>query len=309
MKDVREKIASLIIKIRALQPEFEQLSNLYRIKIREEESTSPSGPIYSGRYWRFVAYCDALVRIRILTERNFQYLETFGLLSMTRYLLELTVWMKLLEQDDRFGLLYNRMLLVDNQSYYQKLVDQLRREVAFLNSCDSLEKAKREALLKPSEPSLASQKLISSAWKAIEDEVDELAANKFSLYSDDAVTNGYSFQAYLVEKKAVPNAQEGLNEATAAIVEFDKNALSAIGEIRPKKWKWSDMSTKVGMAEEYEFIYAYTSRMLHATPISLTTDQKSLEEVEVYTMLRYCAVKMAEVFDVAQKQLNASTLH
>lgn len=309
MKDVREKIASLIIKIRALQPEFEQLSNLYRIKIREEESTSPSGPIYSGRYWRFVAYCDALVRIRILTERNFQYLETFGLLSMTRYLLELTVWMKLLEQDDRFGLLYNRMLLVDNQSYYQKLVDQLRREVAFLNSCDSLEKAKREALLKPSEPSLASQKLISSAWKAIEDEVDELAANNFSLYSDDAVTNGYSFQAYLVEKKAVPNAQEGLNEATAAIAEFDKNALSAIGEIRPKKWNWSDMSTKVGMAEEYEFIYAYTSRMLHATPISLTTDQKSLEEVEVYIMLRYCAVKMAEVFDVAQKHLNASTLH
>ena len=247
MKDVREKIASLIIKIRALQPEFEQLSNLYRIKIREEESTSPNGPIYSGRYWRFVAYCDALVRIRILMERNFQYLETFGLLSMTRYLLELTVWMKLLEQDDRFGLLYNRMLLVDNQSYYQKLVDQLRREVAFLNSCDSLEKAKREAILKPSEPSLASQKVVSSAWKAIGDEVDELAANKFSLYSDDAVTNGYSFQAYLVEKKAVPNAQEGLNEATAAIADFDKNALSAIGEIRPKKWNWSEMSTKVGM--------------------------------------------------------------
>ena len=172
-----------------------------------------------------------------------------------------------------------------------------------------MEKAKREAILKPSEPSLASQKVVSSAWKAIGDEVDELAANKFSLYSDDAVTNGYSFQAYLVEKKAVPNAQEGLNKATDAIADFDKNALSAIGEIRPKKWNWSEMSTKVGMAEEYEFIYAYTSRMLHATPISLTTDQKSLEEVEVYIMLRYCAVKMAEVFDVAQKQFNASTLH
>lgn len=309
MKVVGEKIASLVSKIKALQPEFEQLSNLYRIKIREEESRTPSGPIYSGRYWRFVAYCDALVRIRILTERNFLSLETFGLLSMTRYLLELTVWMKLLEQDERYGLLYNRMLLVDNQSYYLRLIGQLQREIAFLNSCDSMEKTEREPLPKSNDPNASSQENISAAWKAIGDEVDELAANKFSLYSDDAVTNGYSFQAYLVEKKAVPSAQAGLDEANAAIADFDNNGLAAISDIRSKKWNWSDMSTKVGMADEYDFIYAYTSRILHATPISLTTDQKSLEDDEVYIMLRYCAVKMNEVFTITQRQLNLSTLH
>jgi len=309
MKDVSEKIASLVLKIKALQPEFEQLSNSYRIKIREEESRSPAGPIYSGRYWRFVAYCDALVRIRILTERNFLFLETFGLLSMTRYLLELTVWMKLLEQDERYGLLYNRMLLVDNQSYYQRLVEQLQREIAFLNRCDSMEKAKREALTQSTDQNESDRENISSAWKAIGEEVDEIAANQFSMYSDDAVTNGYSFQAYLVEKKAMPVAQEGLDEAEVALAQFDQNGMAALSEIRPKKWNWSEMSTKVGMADEYEFIYSYTSRMLHATPISLTTDQKSLEDVEVYVMLRYCAVKMNEVFTVARRHLNVSTLH
>lgn len=37
--------------------------------------------------------------------------------------------------------------------------------------------------------------------------VDAEARRRFSLFLDDAKTNGYGFQAYLVEKKAIPQAE------------------------------------------------------------------------------------------------------
>jgi len=65
----------------------------------------------SGRYWRMVAFVDSLVRLRLFLEHNFNYIETMGMLSVARYMLELTVWLKLLERDTRYGLVYYRCIV------------------------------------------------------------------------------------------------------------------------------------------------------------------------------------------------------
>jgi hypothetical protein len=56
----------------------------------------------------------------------------------------------------------------------------------------------------------------------------------------------------------------------------------------------------VGMADEYAFIYSYTSRLLHATPSSITTRMQNLDDGEVVTFLRYLSVRIGDVLDMAR---------
>jgi hypothetical protein len=96
------------------------------------------------------------------------------------------------------------------------------------------------------------------------------------LYSKDAKSNGYGYQAYLMEKQVIPQLETKIeqlqNTKIAAISQMPKSAQGH------KRWIWKHEAAAAGMTEQYEFLYAYTSRLLHATPTSVTTDQKNLEE-------------------------------
>ena len=106
----------------------------------------------------------------------------------------------------------------------------------------------------------------------------------------------------------------GINDELANL-ELSQRALddvagSKLARVRPKgRWKWNVMAQEVGMSDEYDFIYDYSSRLLHATPASLTTDQPALEDMEVYILVRYCAVKMRDIISAGQGRLNVSTHH
>lgn len=59
------------------------------------------------------------------------------------------------------------------------------------------------------------------------------------------------------------------------------------------------------MKDEYDFIYAYASRLLHATPASLTTNQKNLEPDEMRVFLKYIRVRLFDEIEMAGKLLAA----
>ena len=50
---------------------------------------------------------------------------------------------------------------------------------------------------------------------------------------------------------------------------------------------------------EYDFIYRFSSKLLHATPASITTDQKNLEMSELALFLKYIYVKIDDVLELA----------
>ena len=52
------------------------------------------------------------------------------------------------------------------------------------------------------------------------------------------------------------------------------------------------------MEAEYEYIYRYTSRLLHATPTSFYTTSKNLEPSEVRLFLDYVYVRLLDVIDL-----------
>ena len=63
------------------------------------------------------------------------------------------------------------------------------------------------------------------------------------------------------------------------------------------------------MASEYDFIYSYTSRLLHATPASLTTNQKSLEAEEVFLFRRYVGMQFRWIVNHAEARVAKQDAH
>jgi len=149
---------------------------------------------------------DSLVRVRLPIEQNLTYFETLGVLALTRYVFELLVWVRLVQKDNRFGLVYYRELAEKQRHYYQDLLSHLAAEVAFLAATSQEEKNLIDQRLTApdlnSDPDATSKMYIETMRQ-----IDAAAARRFTIYGEQARTNGYSFQAFLVETKAIPKVQ------------------------------------------------------------------------------------------------------
>jgi hypothetical protein len=132
--------------------------------------------------------------------------------------------------------------------------------------------------------------------------VDAEAGRHFSIFAEDAKVNGYDFQAYLVEKKKFPEALGAIEQIKKEIEDLKNLVSEDVKALMAQKWQWRAMAKKAGIEDEHDYIYAYASKLLHATPASLHTDQKNLEMQEVYLFLRYIYVKILEICDMAYAQ-------
>jgi len=123
------------------------------------------------------------------------------------------------------------------------------------------------------------------------------------MYGQQALINGYDFQSHLVEKKVLPQVFKTIADLEQEARDFDRDAPKEIKYLIPKRWKWRDRAGLVDMQDEYDFIYSYTSRLLHATPASLTTNQKNLEPDEVKLFLDYIHVRLVDIIHIARNEL------
>jgi hypothetical protein len=285
--------------IRACKPEVEALIARFRRAVEEAERTQDlRSRKYSGPFWVLVAYTDALVRLRLFLEQNLNYLESLGLLALTRYVFELVVWLKLMEQDRRYGLVYYHDLLLKQRRYYEDLREHLEREISFLDHVQSREEALlREVADEVKHPkgSEATADGIDRRLREFRSTIDSEAARTFSMYTQAARTNGYGFQAHLVKTKKLPAVANACAQLEGELTEFNAEVPAGIRDLIPNKWNWRQLAGLVGMQPEYDFIYSYTSRLLHATPASLTTDQKNLEADEMRIFLTYLDVRLRDI--------------
>ena len=296
----QKRIEELVAAIRRLGPQLDKMSEAFREGFNSEHP--PDFDKWSDQDWCRNAFGNALVRLRQLTEQNFQFIETMGLLAVARYVFELSVWLHLFKTDSRFGLVYYRQLLDTQLRYYRDTAEHLRREVELLKSFEQKDHQSTDAILKntTSKEGLISE--IGTFIRQAMDAVDAEASRRFSVFLDDAKTNGYGFQAYRVEKKAIPQAEQAIRQIEQEIAEFQRCVPQEVKDLAPGRWEWRKMAEKVELTTEYDYIYCYASKLLHATPASLTTDHKNLELREVYIFLRYIYSKLLEVMDLAQQR-------
>lgn len=289
-------------EIHALGPQFDYLSALFRKDIGPNGEGVTHFDEFSADFWRRNTYGNALIRLRQLTENNFLVIETLGLLAVVRYIFELSVWLLLFEKDFRYCLVYYRELLKTQLRYHKDTAKHLEREIKLLNDFEAEEKLGHEKV-RAENTSLPDA---SREMDLVSTLIDAQAARCFAIYLDEARSNGYGHQSHLVKNQAIPRTQAVIEELKQKILELEAGVSQ---DVQPffslKKWEWRGMSEKAGILQEYDYIYCYASKLLHATPVSITTDEKNLERVETCMFLRYILVKMLDIIHLSHSQPEA----
>lgn len=312
--DQESKLQKLLSEIVELHPALSEQQTKFREEIvRFEKLISDTALRTSGEYWRLVAYADAVIRLRLMLEQNFKFVETMGILAVTRYIFEMLVWLRVLSLDSRYGLTYCLQLMEKQIRYHEDLTAKMERDVALLKQLGEEEGKRFQALAKENLGSIdeSSTDKIAKLIKEIESESDRKARRNFCLHADQAKTNGHTFQAFLVENQLLPKLQARLDQLRREHSQLlanipDRPPVGKGWERQEKAWKWKDKAAIVGMSEQFEFIYSFTSRLLHATPVSLTTNQKLLEPDEMCMFLEYIYVSILDVVDLSQSLLDST---
>jgi hypothetical protein len=257
--------------------------------------------------WNHNSWCiavagDSLIRMRLFTEQNFNAIETMGIVAVARYTFELTVWLRLFALDRRYGLVYFDQLLQTQQRFFRDTLAQLEREVAWLKSLEEKEaRSQQEVFTHIENGGHDSAAKIEAALSSVSDAIDVEAARRFSIYAQAARTNGYGFQAYLVEEKALPPVRDAIAAIAAERTTFESRVPGDIKALCAERWQWRAMAQKIGRADEYDYLYSFASKLLHATPASITTNQKSLDPSEIELFLRYIDVTISDVIGLASE--------
>jgi hypothetical protein len=259
---------------------------------------------WSAEKWCRAVAGDSLVRLRQLTEQSFHFVETMGVVSVARYTFELALWLRLFALNRDYGLVYYDQLIATQRRFYQDSLGHLEKEVEWLRGLGDGEQAARDEVLAGVDSSAmdqaASAQLVEALQK-VSDDVDAEAARHFSLYADDAKHNGYAYQAHMVEEQAIPPLRKILADIDVVRGQFEERAGERIQDLRLKRWQWKEIARRVGPVDEYDYLYAFASKLLHATPASITTDQKNLEVPEMLMFLKYVDVTMGDILDLAKE--------
>lgn len=255
---------------------------------------------------------EALERCNILVTNNVRVLETLGVISLTRYVFELLVWLKTIRQTPLKALYFIMLSLKDGEAHTTQHIQHLKAEASFLETM-----AERDdpvpgmrALQEQHGQNLTAE-IVWAAEQARRTAIDLDARRHFSVYAGDAKINGYSFQAHLIKTKAMPAAEADLAErlqTRADVVDrFGQDLISESGS--GTKWVWANSASAVGMQAEYDYIYRYTSRLLHATPTSFYTSSKNLELTEMRVFLEFVYVRLLDVLDVVAEIVDRAEIY
>jgi hypothetical protein len=302
-----KRTEALVLAIRALEHPLNELADGLL-------GVSSSFDRWSAVDWCRKAFRDALMRLRLMAQQNFASIETMGLLASARYVFELSVWLHLLRADSRYGLVYYHQLGETQTRYYRDYLEHLRREVELLKTFHRKDQESMDALARVTlgaaaeglasgrmSPSDVTALITASAEQAM-CALDGEASRSFSLFLDGAATNGYGLQAHLVETQAIPETEQAIRLIEQEMDEFRRRVPREIQSLSPRRWEWRQMARQVGLATEYDYIYCYASKLLHATPASVSTDQVNLDIPEVYLFVRYTHSKLLAIMDLAREE-------
>jgi hypothetical protein len=198
--------------------------------------------------------------------------------------------------------------LIEKQiRFYEDFIKKLQQEIVLLKRLEEEEGTEMDAAIKAIKSDEDFDKSYLRLLGEIQAETDRKARRNFCIYANQARTNGYGFQAFLVEEE-LPKLQKRLDDCRRAQAKrlSGINGKPPIGtkwDQQERSWRWKEQAAVVGMSDQFEFIYSFTSRLLHATPVSLTTDQKLLEPHEMHMFLEYIYVSILDIVDMAKKMI------
>lgn len=196
----QERAKKIVDEIASLHGRVERTIEGLRAKLDEANKQVVHSKLYgSSDYWRLVAFSDGMIKVRLIIEQNFSFIETFGILATTRYMLELLIWFKLLASDPTYSFTYVKQIITDKRDHAKEHLSKVKNEIALF---EQLEKRESEESKEAIRRKGASTKV--AITRMIADEIDRSARRRFCLYSEDARTRGFGYQAYLMKAQVIP---------------------------------------------------------------------------------------------------------
>lgn len=302
MEDVERRVKAVATEIRDLAPGIAELV----IRARTASNGARAASLAPRQRAEYQLPCEigsaALERCEILVVNNVIMPETLGIIALTRYVFELLVWLRTIQRTPIKSLYFLMTSMADSEAHTSQHLAQLEAEAAFLDDLGEYDVPNTEALLAEHGASLTAE-IVQAAEKLRMDEIDLEARRHFSAYAADAKVHGYKYQAHLIRKRAIPVAKSDLEARQKVRSDFvDQYGQTLIAEAgSAMKWSWFEAAKTIGMAAEYEYIYRYTSRLLHATPSSFYTTAKNLDPTEMRLFLEYVYVRLLDVIDVVSE--------
>jgi AcrR family transcriptional regulator len=252
---------------------------------------------HSPIIWILRAQQGTLEKLGLMFKREGIY-ESFELLAIARNLFENLVWLRLMNLDHRYGLVFFAILLQNQKAHNENMRKQALAEAVLFDSMDALDDDVLEStLLSNLDPTEDELKELQAAFIARRDELDDMVRREYCLHASAATENGYALQAMLIRDKLLPE----LDKRDATLAQNDSllapvlaTTLTANLQGCIKKWNWQLQAKLVGMEKNYDFLYRFTSRLLHSTPINLITD-KALAPEEQLVILDYIVISAGDV--------------
>jgi hypothetical protein len=245
------------------------------------------------------------IKLRLVLENNFHFVETLSLLATVRYIFEALVWLRVLRKDERYGLVAYYQLAVTSVHQAKEQKRKMQDEIQFYERLAAEENRMMDEAMK-------SERTVEK-WgdklRFIADEVDRRSRREFNVYADQAKLNGYAFQAFLLREKGLPQVEKRIEIVTKEQADLERRLPPNVRSLTKQRWNWKEQAKGVGMERQYDFLYSNTSRMLHATPYSFAVNQKNLEFVEVDIFLEYVYVSLLDVLEAVETDMGTTQAH
>ncbi len=270
-----------------------------------EELISNNGPnSHKAERWVCFAHQGTLDKLERLFVGEGK-IGDFEVIGAARNLFENLVWCLLFRADVEYGLVFNYQLLCEQIKSIESHIAKIDSEIKLFAELESVEDSKMSTLL----DRLTREEIDTTQFRALLNEtatdVDARARVAFAIYGSQAVYNGYGYQQYLLIKKTKPKLELELQSLKsdrqvleAEMSKSSKDLRNKIGGAR--RMNWSMAAEKIGMKDEYDFVYSFASKMLHSTALS-TMPNGQLSDGEAILMLEYSYVAASRILDCLGK--------
>ena len=240
----RKSVEREIRRIRSLDSDLEQLITLLRDRGMSLATAGPNGQL--GSFWHLEILRHSLRRLRNFIANNTDYVESLSTLALCRYLFELVVWLKHIEDNKDFALFFVREHLREIAEHSERYSLQVTREIEIYEQFAELEDQnthdRRYRVIKSATESyhdLASrEEFIEKELADVIDTARRKTDEKLFLYSDNIAYGDFAFHAKILRTETLPELQDGHREQQADYERFRLEHAQKIEALGVKKWVW-----------------------------------------------------------------------
>ena len=260
---------------------------------------------HSAIQWILRCHAGTLDKLGSLFDHEGEY-RMFELCAIARNLFENLVWLRLMNENTEYGIVFFHQLLKEQTQHNKAMLQKMQDEAALFDISETEDTKILMTTIGALEEN-ASPEEITAAQSEHKQKLAALDARirqEFCLHARSVVENGYAYQSYLIKEETLPKLQE-----RQEVVADHQKKLDAVLQtlLSPKfqqivkdKWNWFKRAEEVGMEKHYKFIYSYTSKMLHSTALNIITD-KTLAAEEEEVVLEYVLVAARDLITQIEK--------